>query len=167
MGREDLERLLSCAAPPIRREALALFELYDDGALPVTNHFVAGIPYSLENDFGAELREHFASDEATATATGSVGVGFDGGGMTYFLMPDGTIDMLYMGELPYYWQRARFGSLGQMCWVLFHATAADNGRFPGAQWEAAVRALGCERAAVWAVRSVEVLAPTLALEFGA
>jgi len=163
MDRQDLERMLESATADTTREALAFFDLYDAGTLPITNHFVAGIPYSLRDDFGDELRERLDGDEdALSMASSAIGIGHDGGGSTYFLLADGTTDILYMGELPYYWQNARFASLGQMCWVLFHAEAADDGRFPQATWEATVRELGCERAAVWSVSTIETLAPTLA-----
>lgn len=164
MNREDLKRMLESATADTAREALAFFDLYDSGILPVTNHFIACIPYSLQDDFGDELCEHLDGDDALSMANSAIGLGNDGGGSTHFLMADGTTDILYMGELPHYWQNARFDSIGQMCWVLFHADAADEGRFLPASWEATVRELGCGQAAVYSVSTIDTLAPALEAE---
>lgn len=143
-------------SPSVKTELLAFAALARAGKLPFMGRenqprglVINWAPgYSPAADFGDEFEETF-EDTGTpyALAKSAIGLATTGSSVQHFLLADGHVAALELGAFSE-WQNQRFESLGAYCWFVFHGRAAAAGRFPVAEYQAAVTAHGCARAAL-------------------
>ncbi len=146
ISQDDLKSSLSGFEPTAASAVLSLHELFRRGALPACHDATPWFGYSLVDDFGDEVDEHFDLDHdpnAVATARAAVGLADNGGGLAYLVVPSGEVRLLDMGGLPHYWQDNGFPSVGVWWWAMFHAHLVQENREDAAEYVAEARRLGC------------------------
>ena len=145
-SRADLDQALAAFEPGDAAAVLALYDLLTAGKLPRCHDMTPNVGYSLVADFGEQLPEHFDLDhdpEAAAVAKQALGLGDNGGGVVFFLVPSGLVRLLDMGGMPHYWQDDAFPSIDAWWWALFHAHLVQDGRWDEQEFMKEAERLGC------------------------
>lgn len=142
LRRAELVESLAHHPADTQAATLALFDLYAAGEFPDSPYVCPCFGYSLVEDFGDELTTCLdPNPSAQALAVTSVGLGDDGGGLSYFVDRSGSVQILDMGGMPFYWQHT-FPTIDDWCWALFQVQLVLEEKTTSEALVAAARARG-------------------------